>query len=206
MIRSHERIGGLAPLLTALALLLATPVLLVVADLRPAAAEEKMVQLRGDPAAEAAEREELFTALAAARNAAEAGALTEKIWSLWFRAPNEEAAAMMEKVIDLRVARDLAGAIALLDQLVEKEADWAEAWNQRATIRYLARDFEGSLADINRVLALEPKHFGALSGQAMILMHQGKMEAGQLALRRAVEIDPFLSARALLMKPTGQDI
>jgi hypothetical protein len=68
------------------------------------------------------------------------------------------------------------------------------------------RDFEGSLADIDKVLALEPKHFGALSGQAMILMHQGKMDAGQLALRRAVEIDPFLSMRALLMKPPGQDI
>jgi tetratricopeptide (TPR) repeat protein len=78
--------------------------------------------------------------------------------------------------------------------------------NQRATIRYLLRDFEGSLADIDRVLALEPKHFGALSGQGLILMHQGKIEAGQLALRRAVAIDPFLSERALIMGPAGQDI
>jgi tetratricopeptide (TPR) repeat protein len=104
------------------------------------------------------------------------------------------------------VARDLRAAASLLDQLIEGEPEWAEAWNQRATIRYMVRDFEGSLADIDRVLALEPKHFGALSGQAMILMHQGKMEEGKTALRRAVEIDPFLSARALLIKPPGQNI
>ena len=98
------------------------------------------------------------------------------------------------------------GAPSILDKLVETAPDWAEAWNQRATIRYLLRDFEGSLADIDRVLALEPKHFGALSGQAIILMHQGKMAAGQIALRKAVEIDPFLSERALIMGPAGQDI
>ena len=112
----------------------------------------------------------------------------------------------MDQVLDLRGARDHAGAIALLDTLVAKEPQWAEAWNQRATLRYVIGDFEGSLADIDRVLALEPKHFGALSGQAIILMHQGKMAAGQLALRKAVEIDPFLSERALLMEPQGQDI
>jgi tetratricopeptide (TPR) repeat protein len=102
--------------------------------------------------------------------------------------------------------RDYAGSNALLDKLIEAEPDWAEAWNQRATLRYIVHDFEGSLADIDRVLALEPKHFGALSGQAIILMHQGKMAAGQEALRRAVAIDPFLSERALLMGPKGQNI
>ena len=112
----------------------------------------------------------------------------------------------MEQALEHRGARDYPGAATILDKLVESAPDWAEAWNQRATIRYLLRDFEGSLADIDRVLALEPKHFGALSGQAIILMHQGKMAAGQLVLRKAVEIDPFLSERALLMGPAGQDI
>jgi tetratricopeptide (TPR) repeat protein len=112
----------------------------------------------------------------------------------------------MEKAIDLRVANDYAAAVDILDTLVESEPGWAEVWNQRATLRYLVRDFEGSLADIDRVLELEPKHFGALSGQAMILMKQGKMAAGQLALRRAVEIDPFLSERVLLLPTQGQDI
>jgi tetratricopeptide (TPR) repeat protein len=170
------------------------------------AQEDGIVTLRGDPVAEAAERESLFADLAKAANAAEAAELAAKIWSLWFRAPNAEAAALMTQALGLNEARDFPGAVAVLEKLVESEPGWAEAWNRRATIRYLMRDYEGSLADIDRVLALEPKHFGALSGQAMILMHQGKMEAGQLALRKAVEIDPFLSMRALLMRPQGRDI
>jgi len=171
-----------------------------------ALAEDGIVTLRGDPAAEAAEREELFTALAKAANAAEARAIAAKIWALWFRAPNEAAADLMRQARNHGAVRDYAGADALLDKLIEAEPDWAEAWNQRATLRYIVHDFEGSLADIDRVLALEPKHFGALSGQAIILMHQGNMAAGQEALRKAVAIDPFLSERALLMGPKGQNI
>jgi len=162
--------------------------------------------LRGDPAAEAAEREKLFAALAAAGNAAEAAGIAGKIWELWFRAPNAEAAALMDQARARGAVRDYAGAAALFDKLIASEPEWAEAWNQRATLRYVIHDFEGSLADIAHVLALEPKHFGALSGKAFILMHQGDMEAGQAALREAVAIDPFLSERALLMKPKGRDI
>jgi tetratricopeptide (TPR) repeat protein len=165
-----------------------------------------MVTLRGDPAAEAAEREMLFTALVKAANAREAAGISAKIWALWFRAPNAEAADLMRQAREHGAVRDYAGSNALLDKLIQAEPDWAEAWNQRATLRYIVHDFEGSLADIDRVLALEPKHFGALSGQAIILMHQGNMAAGQEALRRAVAIDPFLSERALLMGPKGQNI
>ena len=172
----------------------------------PAKAQDSIVTLRGDPAAEAAEREKLFAALAVAANASEARVLVSQIWSLWFRAPNTEAERVMEQALTHRQARDYVKCVEVLDALIEMEPGWAEAWNQRATIRYLLRDLEGSLADIDHVLEIEPKHFGALSGQAMILMHQGKMEAGQLVLRKAVEIDPFLSERALLMEPTGQDI
>jgi tetratricopeptide (TPR) repeat protein len=186
--------------------LLVTLIAGLVVTAGPATAQDGTVTLRGDPTAEAAEREKLFTALAKASNAAEASGLASQVWALWFRAPNAEAAAVMEKALERRGVRDYPGAATILDKLIESAPDWAEAWNQRATIRYLLRDFEGSLADIDRVLALEPKHFGALSGQAIILMHQGKMAAGQLALRKAVEIDPFLSERALIMGPAGQDI
>ena len=172
----------------------------------PARAQEDTIELRGDPAVEAAERQELFAALAAAPNASDAHAVSMEIWALWFRAPNAEAAAQMQEALDHRNAHDYAGSAKILDELVESEPDWAEAWNQRATMRYVLRDFEGSLADISHVLDIEPKHFGALSGQALILMHQGKMAAGQLVLRKAVEIYPFLSERALLMDPDGQDI
>ncbi len=103
--------------------------------------------------------------------------------------------------MERRSAYDYAGAIAILDRLVALAPDWAEAWNQRATMRFLADDLDGSLADCERVLELEPKHFGALSGQALILMRQGRFDTAQSILRKAVEIDPFLAERALLVEP-----
>lgn len=186
-------------------LLLAAPVS-GLTGAEPAAAQDSIVTLRGDPAAEAAEREKLFTDLVGAANATEARGIVSRIWALWFRAPNAEAKIVMDQALDRRGASDFQGAATILDKLVASAPSWAEAWNQRATMRYLLRDLEGSLADIDRVLALEPKHFGALSGQALILLQQGKTEEGQSVLRRAVEIDPFLNERALLTEPEGQDI
>ncbi len=87
--------------------------------------------------------------------------------------------------------------------------DWAEAWNQRATLRFLLEDYEGSLADIERVLQLEPKHFGAMAGQVLILMRHGRFDTAQSILRKAVEINPFLAERSMLIdepKGNGKDI
>ena len=192
------------PALAAFALLFTLAVALPIAG--QTAAAEQSLTLRGDPAEEAKEREELFASLADAKNAMEAQPIVSQVWAFWFRAPDAAAAALMERALERRSAGDYSGAVTVLDELIESRPDWAEAWNQRATMRYLLRDFEGSLADIDHVLALEPKHFGALSGQGLILLHLGKMAEAQLALRRAAAIHPFLSERALITGPAGQDI
>src|SRR5690606_31046067 len=95
-------------------------------------------------------------------------------------------------------------ALAILDGVVADAPDYAEGWNQRAFIRFLRDDPDGSLEDIERTLALEPLHFAALAGKAMILMRQGRIEPGQEALRRAVEIHPWLKERAMLLPPPGR--
>jgi tetratricopeptide (TPR) repeat protein len=152
-------------------------------------------------------RERLFAALAAAPNESVAREITDRIWRFWFEAPDAEAARLMREVQERRSMFDLAAALKLLDNLVEQAPGWAEAWNQRATIRYMAGDYAGSLADIDHVLPLEPKHFGALAGEALILMQLGRREEAQEALKRAVAIHPFLAERALLdPEPEGQDI
>jgi len=174
-----------------------------------AAQDPQGMVLQGDPISRAAEREQLFAALAAAQSAADAEAIVDQIWHFWFRPPNADAGKLMADAMERRSAYDYAGAIAILDQLVALAPDWAEAWNQRATMRFLADDLDGSLADCERVLELEPKHFGALSGQAIILMRQGRFDTAQSILRKAVEIDPFLAERALLVEPQkeeGKDI
>jgi len=177
----------------------------------PSAAQDwsRGLPLQGDQIERAAERERLFAALASARSSEEAGAIAFQIWALWFRAPNAEARDLMDQAMERRRVYDFSGALAILDKLVALTPDWAEAWNQRATIRFLKEDYDGSLADIERVLNLEPKHFGALAGQALILMRYGRFDTAQSVLRKAIEINPFLAERGLLVeepKPNGKDI
>ena len=57
-------------------------------------------------------------------------------------------------------------AMPILDDIVARLPDWAEGWNKRATVLYLIGEYDRSLADCDRVLALEPRHFGALAGTA----------------------------------------
>lgn len=177
----------------------------------PSAAQdwEHGLPLQGDPAERAAERERLFAALASAQSREQAETIAFQIWALWFRAPNAEARDLMDQAMERHRVYDFSGALAILDKLVALTPDWAEAWNQRATIRFLKEDYDGSLADVEHVLELEPKHFGALAGQALILMRYGRFDTAQSVLRKAVEINPFLAERGLLVeepKPDGKDI
>lgn len=194
----RQRLGIAAVLLAALALFAA-----------PAAAQlgREIVTLQGDPAAREEVRAQLFDELAAAKSETAAREVASRIWRHWFEAPDADSADLMREVLDRRRLLDLETALKLLDQLVEETPDWAEAWNQRATIRFLVGDLEGSLADIDRVLPLEPKHFGALAGEAIILLKLGRKQEAQVVLRRAVAINPFLIERALLdPEPEGRDI
>jgi tetratricopeptide (TPR) repeat protein len=75
-----------------------------------------------------------------------------------------------------------------------------EAWNKRATVRYMRSNLAGSEEDIAEVLAREPRHFGALSGLAMIRLQRGQiMEALQI-YRHILTINPF-SPDALRLIP-----
>lgn len=170
----------------------------------PARAQAIAATVRGDPAAYAAERERLFRYLRQAGSEAEGRAIEYEIWLLWLEAPDAGSARLMNRALERRRMIDLAGARAILDELVARAPDWAEAWNQRATVLFEQGHLERSLADVERTLALEPKHFGALAGQAMILMRQGRMRAAQSILRRAVEIHPFLAERAMLLPVPGE--
>ena len=74
---------------------------------------------------------------------------------------------------------------------------YAEGWNQRATLYYLIDDYEASLADIDKVLEFEPRHFGALSGRVLIYLAQGKRSEALRDMATALAIHPFLSERQL---------
>ena len=91
----------------------------------------------------------------------------------------------------MRGQYDFQGARDLLDEVIAEAPDYAEGWNQRAFVLFLQGNYEASLEDIDKTLALEPRHFGALSGKAMIFMTLGRVKLGQETLRQAVEIHPY---------------
>ena len=154
----------------------------------------------------AALRKELFQALKQARNEAEAHAAESRIWAFWMQGPDKQATEQIQAILAARRADDYDKALQIAEALVARRPDYAEGWNQKATLLFLKGDFDGSLKAIARVLALEPKHFGALAGKAVILMQQGHMQLAQSTLRKAVAIDPFLNERGLLIEPKGLPI
>lgn len=150
--------------------------------------------------------DDLLAALAAAKTPAEAGALVPRIWEHWLTAPDAAAQEVLDAALRRRQAQDFLGALQQLDLLVAAYPDYAEGWNQRATVHFLIGDFDKSLADVEEVLRREPRHFGARAGRAMIYYQQGRLSLAQIAVRDALKYHPFLAERAILDIPAGDEL
>jgi tetratricopeptide (TPR) repeat protein len=133
----------------------------------------------------------LFADLAASDSALAAAAERE-IWSIWLDVDDGAAArATARGVRAMRLAR-LDAAEAAFTRAITAAPTFAEAWNKRATVRFLGGDDAGALADIRRTLELEPRHFGALSGRAMILERRGEEARALAAYEAALDLNPHL--------------
>jgi len=153
-----------------------------------------------EESARAEERADLFVALKSAPNERIGHAAVTAIWELWQTAPDEKAQSMLDSARRKMRNYDFAGAMEYLDALVAHAPEYAEGWNTRATALFLQDKYDRSLDDVERTLKLEPKHFGALAGKAVILMRQGRMQLSQQALRRAVDVNPYLRERSMLIE------
>ncbi len=171
--------------------------LLAIALLVPAAAFAGCPSVPDTADAQAA----AHTILLNAESEAEARAAETTLWQIYFTAPDKTAQDLLDAGIARREAYDLAGAEEFFDTLIEYCPDYPEGYNQRAFARFLREDYDGALEDIDLVLKDMPLHFGALSGRALTLMQAGRFELGQEALREALEVDPWLRERAMLVVP-----
>ena len=153
----------------------------------------------------------LFGALKAAPDAESAKQVENRIWALWLASGSDTANLLMTRAKTAIDANDLDLAIELLDAIVKIKPDYIEAWNRRATIRYMRKEFGQSMEDIRQVLIREPRHFGAMSGLGMILQEFGDEKHALDAFRRALEINPHLPKidemiKSLTEKVEGRDI
>jgi tetratricopeptide (TPR) repeat protein len=147
----------------------------------PAAPEAK------SPAEAAAE---LFDRLAHTQDPDEAAGIVTAIGRLWLASGSDTSDLLMSRALQAMQEKSYPLALEVLDAVVDLQPDWAEAWNKRATVRYLAGDSQGSMADIAETLKREPRHLGALAGLGAILEEAGRREEALQVYQRALDIAP----------------
>ncbi len=154
--------------------------------------QEQPQELSSDPeAVRAAHLNELFSELAKPDNP-DWRTVQAQIWAAWNHSGSPSMDLLLQRASDAMDQRDTETALLHLNDLVRLAPDYAEGWNKRATVYFLQGDYGASVADIQRVLMLEPRHFGALSGLGIILDRLGDEEGAMRAYRKTLEIHPHL--------------
>lgn len=138
----------------------------------------------------------LFEKLRIAEVFSIAHATEQQIWVIWHEAPDvPEVAEIMEDGLQAMRESRLDDALMAFDSAVQRAPHFAEAWNKRATIHYLLGEYPASIADVHQTLALEPRHFGALSGLGLINLKLDRKAEALAAFEAALKLHPFLPVR-----------
>lgn len=114
----------------------------------------------------------------------------QALWLLWSRSGDREIDTVMARGVEQMQAGQHAEAIATFSGVISRKPAFAEGWNKRATVYYLAGEHRKSLADCDEVLKRNPRHFGALSGAGMVHLALEQPEEALAAFRRALEVNP----------------
>ncbi|WP_119272748.1 tetratricopeptide repeat protein [Taklimakanibacter deserti] len=152
----------------------------------PAVARLKPAEIRAE------QLDKLFARLIKSADDAEAQRIEQSIWSLWMTSDSPTADALLAQAMKASAANETAAALSILDNVIEVHPDYAEAWNKRATVYFIIGRYNDSLSDIDKVLELEPRHFGALSGRGMIKRQQGDLGAARAAFEEALGFNPHM--------------
>jgi len=134
--------------------------------------------------------DELFAKLLTEEDPALIRSIESRIWRIWLEADDAATQGDLTRGMEAMNAGDARTALDVFKAVVEASPDFAEGWNKRATLYYLMGDHAASIADIERTLALEPRHFGALSGLALIHEAAGRWFEALEALDQVRRIHP----------------
>ncbi len=140
------------------------------------------------------ELDALFDRLREAGDPRDRADAEQRIWAIWSDHEDADAARAMRSVIAAFQTGDPTTADRELNMMVDRWPNWAEAWNKRATLRFIAERYADSLDDIGRTLELEPRHFGALSGFGQICMRARDIGSALLVFEHAVAINPNMDS------------
>ena len=125
----------------------------------------------------------------------------QKIWKLWSTHPSDQKLTeMLSKGSDLVNNQKLNEAIIIFSKVIDLDPDWAEAWNKRATVLYLIGEYQESQNDIDKVLKLEERHFGALAGQGLVNIQLKNYEKAIMSYEKAKKIYPTMKSPDIMIK------
>ena len=127
--------------------------------------------------------------------------IEQQIWLLWSTHPSDEKlTSMLDEGSRLVQDQKLYRALSIFTDAIELDPTWAEAWNKRATVLYMVGEFQKSQNDIDKVLELEKRHFGALAGQGLVNIQLQNYEKAIKSYQMAEEIYPAMKSPKLMIK------
>lgn len=144
---------------------------------------------------EVTKAERLDTLLASLKSETDPDAASEMenaILALWLESGSDTVDLLMQWTLKAMEEKQFPRALDFLDRIILLEPGYVEGWNKRATVYFLLDDYGKSIADIGKVLELEPRHFGALSGLGIMMRSIGEDDRAMAAFREALAIDPHL--------------
>lgn len=134
--------------------------------------------------------------------------IESEINRLWSRSGSPSMDLLLRRGNDALAEEDYETALEHFSALVDHAPDFAEGWNARATTFYLMGEYTLSIADVGHVLALNPRHFGALSGLAFMYEQMDRPELALKALHLVQTLNPnkpeINSAATRLERLTGE--
>ena len=136
--------------------------------------------------------DDLFADLKKARSEIIADATAQAINREWAQSGSASIDLLMQWANGAIDRQDYPQALDFLDQVIVLQPDFAEGWNRRATLHFLMNNFSKSMADIERTLELEPRHFGALAGMGQIFVALERKELALKSFERALEVYPMM--------------
>ncbi len=136
----------------------------------------------------------LFAQLGKTRNTRRAKRISGRIWELWRESDSKSVDLLTGWASTAMSAKRFSQALDLLDQVVYLRPDFAEGYNQRATLHFMMENYAKSISDIERTLALEPRHYGALAGLASIFERLNQKERALDTWYRTLAVYPAMKS------------
>ena len=133
------------------------------------------------------------------------------IWREWSDSGSKAMNLLLRRGRTAMRAGELTIAIDHFTALTDHAPDFAEGWNMRATAYFGAGEYGLSIADIQRTLALNPRHFGAMQGLGRMLEEMGEPKNALAAYQAAYAIHPHRpglkeAIERLEAEVSGQDL